>query len=102
MNEIHNPHNVDNPVVIAAEIKKMFGRDLSMVSKNELAASVLKMRAMLSYLHVELYCENPKHSYFQEVRKSLNNAGIVEMEKVRRLRMNKIRRWLANIRKGGL
>ena len=62
---IHNQKELDDQKVVSDEIRKMFGRDLCMVSKNELASSVLKMRAMLSMLHVELYCENPKHKQRQ-------------------------------------
>ena len=96
---IHNPQGVDDPKAIATEIKRMFGRESCMVSKNELMASILKMRSMVGYLHVELYCANPKHRYFKQVFDTLGAVGTNEMERVRLLRMTPLKRWLCQFLK---
>ena len=94
---IHNPQGVDDSKVVTTEIRKMFGRDLEIVSKRELASALLKMRSMMGMLHVELYCLNPKHPYFKKVFAALGAIGISEMERVRFLRMNKIKRFIITL-----
>ena len=95
--KIHNPQGVDDRNVIAAEIAKVFGRHQDAVSKHEMMAVIIKMRAMLSELHVNLYCENPKHPWFKKVFEELGALGIYEMENVRRLRMPKWKQYLLTI-----
>lgn len=98
--KIHNPPNADDKNVVAVEIGKIFGRNAETVSKNELMATIVKMRSMLGVLHVELYCANKNHPYFKQVFATLGAIGISEMERVRRLRMPKWKQKIITFFKG--